>query len=66
MVEELYLICNLCIGGLLAMAKEELCCIKLVKHLMLYAKEFGLYFMDFKVDKYHEYWGKRKIEWDGC
>ena len=33
---------------------------------MLYATEFGIYFVDFKVDKYHEYWGERKIEWYGC
>lgn len=54
-VEELHLICNLCIGVLLTMAKEELCCPQVVKHLALYAKEFSIYFMDFKVDKYHEY-----------
>lgn len=27
---------------------------------MLYAKEFSIYFMDFKVDKYHEYQGKKR------
>lgn len=58
MVEELDLMHNSCIGVLLAMAEEELRCIKTVKYLMLYIKDFGIYFMDFKVDKYHEYWVK--------
>lgn len=34
------------------MAKEELCCPQVVKHLALsYAKEFSIYFMDFKVER---------------
>lgn len=27
---------------------------------MSYAKEFGIYFIDFKVDEYHEYQGEKR------